>query len=55
MDVIKKWQIYKEVHGWTDISEDQRQLMKRKFYNEIIDKDFEKLTECKTKDDMVEF
>jgi hypothetical protein len=39
----KKWQIYKEFHGWTDISEDQRQLMKRiNFFlsTHIFDKDF---------------
>lgn len=51
----KQWQIYKEVHGWAEITEENRQLMKRRFYNEIIDKEFENCVETKTKDEMTEF
>lgn len=29
--------------------------MKRRFYNEIIDKEFEKIVETKTKEEMLEF
>jgi len=28
----KKWQIYKEVHGWADHSNNTRQTMKRTFF-----------------------
>lgn len=37
----KQWQIYKEVHGWHEVTDGERQLMKRKFYQENVDKDFE--------------
>ena len=51
----KRWQLYKEVHGWSDITEESRQGMKRKFYVENIDKDFEKIVETKTEFEMKEF
>lgn len=39
----KQWQIYKEVHGWADKTNHQRQLMKRSFYGTTVDKDFENI------------
>ena len=51
----KEWQIYKEVHGWQEKNDQQRQYMKRKFYTENIDKDFEKTMMYKSDDDRTNF
>jgi hypothetical protein len=51
----KKWQLYKEVHGWKDKSDHQRQLMKRKFYSENIEKNFENTMIYKSENDRDNF
>jgi len=37
----KEWQIFKEVHGWAEKTPHLRQMMKRNFYTQNVDKDFE--------------
>jgi len=39
----KQWQIYKEVHGWKDVSDHNRHVMKREFYTKTVDTDFEEV------------
>ena len=51
----KKWQIYKEVHGWAEIPDQTRQHMKRKFYSENVDDKFETVMLYKNDDDRKDF
>ena len=51
----KQWQLYKEVHQYVDQGEEQRQHMKRKYYQEVIDKEFEVTVETNLEAEMKEF
>ena len=51
----EEWQIYKGVHNWINASEEIRQALKRKFYTENVDKEFEDVVKNKTEEDRVEF
>ena len=51
----KQWQIYKEVHQYSEKSDEERQHQKRKFFNDVIDKEFEKTVETNSPADMKQF
>jgi hypothetical protein len=51
----QQWQIYKEVHNWINMTDHQRQLLKRKYYVDNVEKDFEDVMVYKTDEDKDQF